>query len=157
MQQQFDRTQVGWRFWLWWVVATTAGCFVFGAVTGAEVESIVIVGVLIGAVVGWVVWLLFLGEDEDAPGASFGIMVGVGAGFGAFAGAVGRGVGWAVTETVTWVLAAEGAGWLSWAEASTIASTAGLVVGWAVFGALSGCITGGVAVWLLRRPIPDAN
>ena len=171
-------------FWLWWVLASTVGLAVGGAVGGAVgfavyeepagvavVVGVAVVGAVFGASVGIAQWLVLRRQVSRA-------------GWWVLASTVGLAVGGVVVEAVlvggallvgeTLVFAVFGAsvgiaqwlvlrrwqvsraGW--WVLASTVGFAVTGVVVEAVFVSLAGygAITGGVLVWLLRQPRPEA-
>ena len=128
----------------WWVLASTLG----GALIGAVASTVRVVDPAVGFVVA---------------GASFGILQWLvlrrhvsHAGWWLLASPVG----WAVSALV--VRAADRVGVFGAAEglyraiALPISETVVLALLFGVFGAVSGAITGIVLTWLMRKPIPEA-
>ena len=136
-----ERAQVGWGFWLWWVLASTVGLpvgFVVGlavleavGLTGGShfsggAVALVLFGAVAGASVGIAQWLVL---RRHVPGAGWWVLTST----------VGSAAAVAVTFTV-----------IGGAEEAV-----GFAGGGAVGGALYGAITGGVLVWLLRQPVTE--
>ena len=132
-----ERAQVGWRFWLWWVLASTVSLAVLGAVAA----------VVLGAVAA-------------AAGVPFETVAvtSLGPVFEAVIGAV-AGASLGIAQWLVLRRQVSRAGW--WVLANTVA----FAVGGAVAGAGSGPLlvplalagyganTGGVLVLLLRQPV----
>ena len=118
---------MGWRLWLWWVLASTVGWAVGGtvgeAVGGGLSRDINVAGyvsVAVGGIAAGVLqWLVLRRQVARA--------------------------GW-------WVLASA----VGWVVGGLMAGIAAGIVGWVVAGAVYGAITGPVLVWLLRQPVPAA-
>ncbi len=173
---------VGWRFWLWWVLASTVGWAVGGNV-GSIVDGSVAVamGVAGAGALQWLVlrrqvaragrWVLasivavpVAGIIGFAAGVSLGVFSG--ADVVAEAGTIGVVVGGTVLGVLQWVMVlerrAKRAGWwvlvstVGWVVAGVVSGAVDPVVGVAVIGAVYGAITGPVLMWLLRRPMPTA-
>lgn len=179
------RFKIDWAFWLQWVAATAVG-LVVGVNAGftlnvivagsagtdaALVVYVVTLGVLVGAAVGSLQWLVLRRRFDDASRWIVASMAGWVAGWfigGSIVGVIsGTLIGllqWVVLRR--WV---EQAVW--WIAASTIAWTLGalaldtigaLLIGTlavAVAGAVAGTLTGGALLWLMRQPlfIPDLS
>ncbi len=169
---------VGWRLWLWWVLASTVGWAVGGPVgvaVGSSGDIIVAgyVGVAVGGIVaGELQWLVLRRQVAGAgwwvlastvAAAVVGVVV-----FGV--GVVSADVGWVggaglfgtVVGVLQWLVLRRQvarAGW--WVLASTVGwvvgGPVGGFVGWAALGAVYGAITGSVLVWLLRQRLPDSD
>ncbi len=151
VQKQFERTQVGWGFWLWWVLASAVG-YVAGFPQNFLVAGVA-VAVLWGAVVGVSQWLVLRGKISRAGwwvlASTVGWFVGlfVGSVVGRAVGElvfgldlpmvvvrVGAGAGVGVVVGASQWLVLRGkisqAGW--WVLASTVGSAVGFAVADAV-------------------------
>ena len=174
-----SRPPVGWRLWLWWVVASTAGFAVgryVSVAVGRPADSIVTAFVFVA--LGWIAtgvlqWLAL--QRQVARGGLWvpaGIVGAAVAGVGVFGlGVLHAYVGWVVGV----ILFAPVVGLLQWwlvlrwqvarAGRWVLASTVGWVVGmagaglggWPVLGAGYGAVTGLWLVRLLREPVPAAS
>ena len=133
-----ERAQLGWGFWLWWVLASTVGMAVGIAVLEAAVFRVlgavggavdgVVAGAVVGTSVGIAQWLVLRRQVSRAGWWVLASIVGFAVGFGV-------GVGWVMASAV----------------AETV--TVGLYAGWAVGGA-----SVGIAQWLvLRRQVSRAG
>ena len=118
----------GWRFWLWWALASAVAWGVGGPM-GMAVGSFgdIIVAGFMGAALGGIVagmlqWLVLRRQ-------------------------LARAGWWVLASTMGWVVG----GFLSGAV------PVGGFLGWAALGAVYGSITGTVLVWLLRQPVPAAS
>ncbi len=83
------RGQVGWRFWFWWVLASTVGFAVGLAVPEPVIEAMeeAVVGAVVGASAGIAQWLVLQWRVSRA-------------GWWVLASIVGLAVGFAVPEAV---------------------------------------------------------
>ena len=168
-----ERAQVGWGFWLQWVLATAVGWAV-GVVVGGD---------LFGAVVGAAQWLVLRRQGARtgwwvlASAVGWFVAMRVG-GFldevldwtlwyvsGVVGGAVVGAAQWLVLRQRVaragwWVLPTV-AGWVMfWFGAAMVFEInvfLGVVVVELIFGALYGAITGSMLVWLLQQPAPKAS
>jgi hypothetical protein len=131
-----ERTQVGWRFWLWWVLAST-------------------VGAAVGQNVGDIVFFFFHDPSpyyrgfsfvpETAFGAMLGISVGASLGITQWL-VLRRQVSWASD----WVLASAVGG----AIGGTVGGAVGALVGETLHGAVLGAFLGlslGIAQWFVMQ------
>jgi len=190
------RSQVGWGFWLQWVLASTVGMFVgffMGFLSAALTYDVLgdriafsLFGIVLGIGVGVLQWLVL---RRRVSGAVWWVLASAAGGLGilqagfeglsyslsfgallSFTGIVA--LGGAVTGTLQWLVLRgqfSRAGW--WVLASTVGwGLGGSVLGafpWGVgdtdarvalvvTAAVLGAVTGGVLVWLLRQPIPEA-
>ena len=136
MTDNTERAQVGWGFWLWWVLASTVGIIVsliVGLILSAASSNLLETAMLFaatGASVGIAQWLVLRKR-------------------------VSRAGWWVLASTVGFAVVAPGAldaletfgiGILGGGSSSP--GYAGFVLGLALYGA----ITGGVMVWLLWDP-----
>ncbi len=167
-----ERTRVGWRIWLGWVLASTAGGAVTMAVTGALVRGgspnasavAAVFGSLIGALPGITQWLVLRRQIPQAhmwvlASAMGGIVVGV-LGF-AMGEAVGGPVGgsvigaslgimqWLVlrrliSRAYVWVPASIVGFALGLTAGEAVGFTAGGAVGWLVGGTMLGVVVGAI-------------
>ena len=169
-----ERAQVGWGFWLWWVLASTVG-FAVGGVVGGVVGGKVgqpVGGAVFGASVGIAQWLVLRRQVSRPSWWVLASTVGFAVGF-AMGGEVGRAVGfavsgasvgiaqwlvlrrWQVSQASWWVLASTVVfavfGAVAFAVSDEVVGAGALLVAMPVYGA----ITGGVLVWLLRQPRAD--
>jgi hypothetical protein len=139
-----EQVQIGWRFWLWWVLASTAG-FAVGSI-------VIFVGSFVGAMAGW------MGRTGAIPGWMVGGVVVAGAAIGIAQWLV---LQQQVSQSGRWILA------------STVGFTVGFIVpaamyifdaysvGRAVSGVVFGAVLGasiGIAQWFaLRRHVSRAG
>jgi hypothetical protein len=175
MTDNTERAQVGWGFWLGWILATAVG-FGVGLIVGEKVGSI-LEAAAVGASVGTAQWFLL---RRHFPGAGWWVLATT--------------VGWVVGEFLSseleaslgpsivtfavfgapiaisqWIVLRRhfrSAGW--WVLAGIVwfdglaalqayrAFGTGVLVGFVTLVVLYGAITGGVMVWLLRQPRPEA-
>ena len=172
---KIERKQVGWGFWLWWVLASfvgwTVGSFVsdeVGDVMGAVwFDSLGLI--VLGATIGGMQWLVLHRHVSWAGRWAVANIAGwiVGAAMNLPAGlAVGWGVGLVVAGVLQWLVlrlaVARAAWWLlvtfvEWVVGVTLAMVIPGCQGWcsgSVFGVVVGTLTGGALIWLLRQPIP---
>jgi len=127
------RAEIGWSFWLWWVLASAVSFAAHLVVLPDEegvVPSAVVLAVL-GAVIGVAQWVVLRGRVQKAGWWVLASAVGYAAAL------LGAGVVSAVVDDVV------GAG-----------ERVGLCCGFAVGGAMYGTITGAALAGLLRRPAP---
>ena len=144
MTDSTERAQVGWGFWLWWVLASAVGLAVLGlmgwdvggAVAEAEGGAVGIAvgfavrGAVAGASVGTAQWLVL--RRQVSP-----------AGWWVLASTVGYAVAFAVLVPVF--------------GAEAVPEAVGEVVGFSVRGAVAGASVG-IAQWLvLRRQVSRAG
>ena len=118
-----ERAQVGWGFWLWWVLATFVGSAV-GVVVAVLGPVLGAVGLAGARVMQWLVLRQQLSRS----------------GWWILASSVGL----AATLVVFGVADGSGGGAVTGALEDAIFG--------AVIGAVVGAITGGVMVWMLRQP-----
>ncbi len=175
---------VGWRLWLWWVLASTLGWSVGGVVLrpvfGAigPVFGLLVGGLLVGAIGGAALgvsqWLVLRRQLARAGwwivASTLGWAVGVVV-FGLLGGTVAGVLQWLVLRQQI-----ARAGW--WIAASTVGWTIGpviilfggvisggsevlvvllVVLVWVIGGLVGGAITGAVLVWLLGQRSVDAD
>ena len=166
-----------WRFYLWWVLASTAGWAVGGPAGLALAGSAAVaLGVAATAVLQWLVLRQRVAHADRWVLASIVAVIVAGvAGFtvggvlGVFddadvvaeAGTVGVIIGGTVLGVLQWLMVlkrrARRAGWwvlastVSWLVGGIVSGTVDPVVGLAVIGAMYGAITGLTLVWLLRH------
>ncbi len=162
------RAQVGWRFWLQWVLATAVGWAVGTTAGGALVGTVVGVAQwlvlrrrvaragwwVLATAVGWLVGMAVCGFVDEVldwtvwyvSGAAGGVVVGV-AQWLVLRRRVAR-AGWWVLPTVASGVVV----WFGLLMAFEINVFLSVVVLEAVFGALYGAITGVVLVCLLQPP-----
>lgn len=172
-----------WRFYLWWVLASTVGWAVGGPVGLAMSGSAAVaLGVTVAAVLQWLVlrqqvaqagkWMLASIVAVIVAGVAGFIVSGFLGVFGdvdvvAEAGTVGVVIGGTVLGVLQWLMVlkqrAKRAGW--WVLASTsgwlvggvVSGAVDPVVGLAVIGAVYGAITGLALLWLLRQRMTAAS
>ena len=123
-----ERTQVGWGFWLWWVLASIVGLFV-GLILEFAVEE----------AMGLSVGLRLVPEQYTVAFAVLGAPIGI-AQWLVLRRQVSR-AGW-------WVLASI----VGFASGEVVGESVFEVIATFVF---YGAITGGVLVWLLRQPVTE--
>ena len=174
-----DRGLLGWRLWLWWVLASSvgwvlglaggfaAGFAIGGAVSGIASQSAF--GAVLGASIGTLQWVVLRRQIARAGWWVLATALGMGVGFAliravtpAVTGALG---GSPIYGLVNGSLVGTLAGTLQWLvlrkQSSracwwVLTSAAGTGVGFAldqVVGQLVGmAVTGTALVWLLRQP-----
>ncbi len=141
MTEDTERAQVGWRFWLWWVLATTVGLGVgFSSVNpmrsatfeaGGIMDKLVF-GAVAGASVGIAQWLVLRGQVSQT-------------GWWVLASTVGLAVGFGVTDVMT-------AGVIERAPFAV-----GEVVTFAVAGGVMGASVGIAQQLVLRRQVSQTG
>ena len=180
-----SRREQLWRFWLWWVLASTVGWAVGGfggwAVVGSLPRGIIgdgtVVVVVGGFVLGALQWLVLRRQvaragwwvvASIAAMAVVGVLV-VALDEGAVVAGGGLVVGvlqWLVLRRQValagWWVPASAVGWVVGGFVSGIVGDATGVswiaaAGWAVLGVVYGAITGAVLVWLLRHRAAGAD
>lgn len=175
-----ERAQVGWAFWLWWLLAGAAGLVIGAVLGGALVDTIftagygALSGAAVGAAVGTAQWLLL---RKHFSRAGWWVLATT-AGFALF-GAVGNildaeinlvlafAMVGSVIGIIQWLVLRQHfsqAGW--WVVASALAFSVFAASGDAVYAAVGeqasvavslavlatyGGITGAALIWLLRR------
>ena len=175
---------VGWRLWLWWVLASVVGWGVGGVVLGPVFGVVepafgllvggAAVGAIGGAVLGVLQWLVLRRQLARAGwwivASTVGWAVG-GAAFGLVGGAVAGFLQWLVLRRrlarAGWWIAASTVGW---AIGPVIVLFGGVIgeldatlivllvaVLWGIGGLVGGVITGAVLVWLLRQRVVDSD
>jgi hypothetical protein len=179
-----ERSRVGWRLWLWWVLASTtglalgfaggfaAGFAIGGAISGTASQSVF--GVVVGASAGTMQWLVLRRQVSRAGWWVLATTLGMGVGFalvrvvtltvsrmaggGPMFGLVNGALVGTLIGTMQWLVfrwQVSRAGW--W----VLASALGMGVGFAldqVAGQLVGVAMTGIAlVWLLRRPAQETQ
>jgi hypothetical protein len=133
-EMNFERAEVGWRFLLWWVLASTVGLAV-----GGVVPFLMIIGMSFGGV--------FWAVDFAVGGAVFGASVGI-AQWPVLRGQVPRASWWVLASTVGMAV-----GWAAAFAAGEAVSLAMLeeeAVGMGVAGVVVGASVG-IAQWLVLR------
>ena len=175
---------VGWRLWIWWVLASVVGWGVGGVVLGPVFSVVepafgllvggVAVGAMGGAALGVLQWLVLRGRLVRAGwwivASTVGWAVG-GAAFGLVGGVVTGVLQWLVLRRrlarAGWWIAASTVGW---AIGPVIVLFGGVIGGmdaalivllvavlWGIGGLVGGAITGVVLVWLLRQRLGEAD
>jgi len=89
-----ERAQVGWRFWLWWTVASTVVLSTIGVVGGvviifgasgpnllAAVGAVAVAGAVVGASLGYAQWLLMRRQVSRSAQWIWASTVGLAVGF----------------------------------------------------------------------------
>ncbi len=174
MTDNTERAQIGWGFWLWWVLASAVGLAVAGAADDALSEALdfVAYGVPIG-VTQWLVlrrqilragWWILATLAAFAVGDALGLVGDDNAGdlVGIFLigitqwiilrRQVSRAGWWVLAIPVGWAVGLVVLGVIKEAVGLTVDLTVGLTVTFAVGGTVIGAITGAVLVRLLRQP-----
>ena len=180
-----DRPQpVGWRVWLWWVLASVVGWGVGGVVLGPVFGVVepafgllvasAAVGAIGGAALGALQWLVLRRQLARAgwwiAASTVGWAVG-GAAFGLVGGAVAGCLQWLVLRRQLarsgWWIAVSTIGWaigpvivlfggvIGALDAVLIVLLVALL--WGIGGLVGGAITSAVLVWLLRQRLGDAD
>ncbi len=137
-----EDNRVGWRFWLWWVLASTVGWllgFLVGFIGGHAVEEILpsygnaAIGAGLGAGVGIMQWLILRRQVSRAGWWVLASIVGL-----AVAPVVGTAVALAGGYSIT-------------------PESFGVLVGWIVVAAVGGAMAGIMQWLILRRQVSRAG
>ena len=178
-----ERAQVGWRFWFWWLNASTAG-FILGFVVANRLDWFgALAGTVIGASLGIAQWLILRRFIARAGWWVLASIVGLAVGFGVcsavlFADDFAQDVGFAIAGAVAGTVIGAALGIAQWLVLRRHVARAGWwvlasAVGVAIFETVDfamqfdagpvflvgvaaySAITGGVLVWLLRQPTAE--
>lgn len=118
----------------WWVVASTVGGAIVGvgaASLSSEIEvSLIIAYGLSGAILGMLQWIVLRRQTSRA-----------------WLWILASPLGWAIAVLIVRFLDRMGQD-----MALRMSETAGLILGFGLMGAVVGFVTGGVLVWMLRKP-----
>jgi hypothetical protein len=119
----------------WWVVASTVGGAIVGmgaASLGSEIEaSLIIAYGLSGAILGMLQWMMVLRRQTS------------------------RAWLWMLASPLGWAIAVPIVGFLNRMGqdmATRMSEMVGLILAFGLMGAVVGFVTGGVLVWMLRKP-----
>jgi hypothetical protein len=179
-----ERSHVGWRLWLWWVLASTtglalgfaggyaAGFAIGGAISGIASQSVF--GAMVGVSFGTTQWLVLRRRVSRAGWWVLATTLGMGVGFalvramtptvsrmvggGPMYGLVNGAIVGTLIGAMQWLVLrwkVSRAGW--WVPASALGMAVGLALG-QVAGQLAGVAMTGIAlVWLLRQPAQETQ